>query len=418
MNSDAVNSDAVNSDAVNSDAVSEPIRTDSAFFARDSLLFVARAWLFSRIFIAVFVYLGHFSHPFLEPIEGGYAGVPNWLLNPWTTFDSQHFFSIATVGYSAQTTPFFPLYPLLLRPFGPDVVRMALAGVIISNLAFLGALWLFWNVTRQIYGAATARRAVWLLAFFPAGAFGMAVYTDSLFMLFGLGAWWFARRNQWVLTAVLAVLAALTRNYGPFLTIALFFEWRRSVSLEKDSRISQSAHRTDSFLAKLSPFLAIIAPFLTFLGVQFYVARVGGALASISSQSAYMRAPNFPLVPLWRDFVDILSGAQLNIVTILNLGGAILAIYLMCRHYKRAPRADLALLGGVLLVHFTLARTIPPYTIATLRYLLGLWPFSQLLALEFEKIATNRLRIVALCAIYGLLCAVHSYLFGLKSFLG
>jgi len=70
---------------------------------------VLPALLLSRIWIAFFVYLGHFSHPFLEKIEGGYAGVPHWLLNAWTTFDSQHFFSIAAQGYAPKTTPFFPL---------------------------------------------------------------------------------------------------------------------------------------------------------------------------------------------------------------------------------------------------------------------------------------------------------------------
>ena len=369
------------------------------------------AWVFSRIFIAIFVYLGHLSHPYLEKIAGGYAGVANWWLNPWTTFDSLHFLSIAGRGYTAKTTAFFPLYPLILRPLGPDEVRMALAGVLISDLAFVGALWIFWHLTRETYGEKVARRGVWLLAFFPVGAFSMAVYSESLFLVLALGAFWCARHQKWVFAGVLAALAALTRNYGPVLSLALAFEWQRSREKEK-----ASAGR--SFSTSAAPFLAIVAPLGAFLGVQLFAARFGGALAGVASQGNYFRAPTFPLVPLWRDGIGILSGAQFDIVTLLNFGVTLLAFWLMWRARKIAPRADLVLLGGVLLMHLTLARTIPPYTNGSLRYLLTLWPFTQLLARECEVFALNQLRMAAFCAIYGLLCAVSSYLFGLKSFLG
>lgn len=366
-----------------------------------SLLF--SAWFSSRFFIAVFVYLGHLSHPFQEKIEGGYVGVANWFLNPWTTFDSRHFLAIASHGYTAKTTPFFPLYPLLLRPFGPDEARMTFAGIVVSNLAFLGALILFWKLTREIYGEKIAGRAVWLLAFFPAGAYGMAVYTESLFLVLALGAFWSARHKNWIWAAVLAILASLTRNSGPILAVALLFEWLRS--------------RKRGEMPSLGALMAIVAPALAFFGMQSYFrARFG--VSSISSQALYGRAPSFPVTPLWRDFLEILSGRGLELVTILNLGATLLAIALLWRHRRTMPRADAVFLGGVLLVQLCFARIWPPFTIASLRYLFSTWPFTQLLSIEIDKLGSNRLRLVTLSVIYALLCAVHSYLFGLKSFLG
>ncbi|MBW3636347.1 MAG: hypothetical protein KY445_07770 [Armatimonadetes bacterium] len=361
--------------------------------------------MLSRFFIALFVYAGHLSHPFREEIEGGYGGVSNWWLNAWTYYDSAHFLSIAREGYSASTTPFFPLYPLLLRVFGPDENAMALGGILISNLAFLGALFLFFGLTRQIYGPVIARRGVWLLAFFPAGAFGMAVYTDSLFLLLGLAAFGAARRKAWLWAALFGFLAALTRNYGPVLTLALFFEWQRQRDAAEKPRATT--------------ILALAAPLLAFGFVQlFFAQRFGGALAGVSSQGNYFRALTWPLLPLWRDFAGIISGAHLNIVAILNFSATILAFVWLWRRRAVVPRADAVLLLGVLGMHLTLARTIPPYTIGSLRYLFALWPFTQLLALGCGFFTVNRLRLVVGWVMYLLLCAVHSFLFGLKSFLG
>lgn len=366
---------------------------------------VLPALIWSRLWIAFFVYLGHFSHPYLEKIDAGYAGVPNRFLNAWTTFDSQHFLSIAASGYAPKTTPFFPLYPLLMRPFGPDETRMALAGMLISNLCFATALVLFWKLTREIYGAVVAKRAVWLLAFFPAGAYGMAVYTESLFLVLALGAFWCARHQNWGWAALWAALAALTRNSGPILCLALFAELLRT--------------RKSGQWPGLGALIVPVAPALAFVAMQlFFRARFGSQVSSLSSQAIYGRAPSFPWTPIWRDLMEVWSGRGLEIVTLLNLGATVLAIGLLWGYRHRMPRADAIFLGGVLLLQLCLARVFPPFTIASLRYGFSTWPFTQLLALQSEKLFQNRLRIAAFGAIYGLLCAVHSYLFGLKSFLG
>lgn len=361
-------------------------------------------FLLSRFFIALFVYAGHLSHPFREKIEGGTIGVSNWWLNAWTVYDSEHFLSIAREGYSAVTAPFFPLYPLWLRLFGPDENVMALAGIGLSNLAFFGALVLFFGLTREIYGPTIAQRGVWLLAFFPAGAFGMAVYTDALFLLLGLAAFWTARRGRWVWAAMFAFLAALTRNSGPILALALFLEWNRQ-------RHAGEKPRATAFVAALAPLVA-------FAGVQLVIRAQLGAVSSVSSQALYGRALSWPWLPLWRDLRGLLNGSQLEFVTLLNFGATVLGLIFLWRRRRQIPASDAALLGGILLVQMSLSRISPPYTVASLRYMLGAWPFTQLLALECGIFTANRLRLGIAWTIYLLLCAVTSFLFGLKSFLG
>src|SRR4051794_20471605 len=171
-------------------------------------------FLLSRVWVALFAYFGHARRPYLAPVPGGWEGVANWWLNPWTTYDSQWFIRIATAGYESLTASFFPLYSLLLNPAGPDPVRMAAWGFLISNLAFAAGLVVLYRLTALDYDERTGRAALWLLAFFPTAAIFSAVYSESIFLLFLVAAFYALRRDAWGWTGVWAFLAALTRNSG------------------------------------------------------------------------------------------------------------------------------------------------------------------------------------------------------------
>jgi hypothetical protein len=187
-------------------------------------------FLLSRLWVALWVYSGHSLWPYRKAEKGAWVGVDNWWLNPWTTYDSQHFLHIAANGYTLHTTPFFPLYPWLLRPFAPHEVFMAAWGVILSNACFFIALTLLYGLTQRDFDDKTARLCVWLLAFFPTTAIFSAVYTDSLYLLCLVAAFSFARRGAWWGAGAAAFFAALTRNAGPVIALALLFEcfsqWR------------------------------------------------------------------------------------------------------------------------------------------------------------------------------------------------
>lgn len=380
-------------------------------FWREAWKLAVPAWLFSRLWNAIFVYLGHLQHPFREPIVDGFEGVSNWWLNPWTTFDSRHFLSIASGGYTLDLTPFFPFYPLLMRPFGPDANALALAGILISNVAFLGALIGFYALTRRDYSERVARTAVWVLAFFPVGAATMAVYTESLFLLCGVATFWFFRapapNPTPYMGAVVGFLAALIRNTGPILSLAMGWEW-----LEKQRRERRLSGPT---------LLIAICPVLAFVAVQLYFrARFGETMATVGAQEFYHRSLTVPGWPVLRDLGGLFVGAGWDITTLLNLAATLVAFFLVWRYRGRQPRADAVLIVGVLAVHLTLARDVPPYTHGSLRYLLALWPFSQLLALawhDFPRHASKPARYSAL--VLGLsLVAVTAFLWGRKSFPG
>lgn len=146
------------------------------------------------------------------------------LLEPLFHWDGYWYILIADRGYDihAAATAFWPLYPLLLKAgyslFGWP---MPILGVILSNLALLGALVVLYRLVRLDYGDAVAGRTVWLLALFPTAFFFSAVYTESLFLLMTVASIYCGRTDRWGRAAAFGVLAALARNTGVLVIIPL-----------------------------------------------------------------------------------------------------------------------------------------------------------------------------------------------------
>src|SRR3954471_12231501 len=142
---------------------------------------------------------------------------------PVMRWDSVYYVQIAQDGYTQRKQAgFFPLYPLLMDALDTFTRSTVVAGVLISLAAFTAGLVLFQRLARLETGSETvARRAVWLLALFPASLFFSAVYTEGLFLLLSVGSFSAARRGHWAWAGVLGGLAAATRNVGVMLIVPL-----------------------------------------------------------------------------------------------------------------------------------------------------------------------------------------------------
>jgi hypothetical protein len=149
----------------------------------------------------------------------------------WARWDSVWFLRIAEKGYvspSHADTAFYPLYPLLVKilglAFGGNYV---VAGIVISLAASLGAFYLLHRHAEERLGVDGARRAVLYLAVFPMSLFLSAVYSESLFLLLALAAFFFAERRQWLPAWIVTGLGLLTRIAGLALLPALaLMAWR------------------------------------------------------------------------------------------------------------------------------------------------------------------------------------------------
>jgi hypothetical protein len=95
------------------------------------------------------------------------------------------------------------------------------AGVVISLAAFLWALYYFVRLGRDLVGAEAAANAALLLAAYPFAIFFNAPYTESLFLLSALGAFYHFRREEWMASAAWGLILGLTRPNGCFASVPL-----------------------------------------------------------------------------------------------------------------------------------------------------------------------------------------------------
>jgi hypothetical protein len=165
-------------------------------------------------------------------IWGGAALAYEWLSHPgrgpgialWVRVDSGWYLEIAHHGYGGDPThlgAFFPLYPALVAVLGAVLGDFALAGLLISLLCCAISFELLWRLALPRIGPSGATRTVLYLAIFPMSVFLGAVYTESLFLVLCVGAFFLAERDHWVWAGIAAGCAMLTRSVGVAVVVGL-----------------------------------------------------------------------------------------------------------------------------------------------------------------------------------------------------
>src|SRR3954449_10389299 len=160
------------------------------------------------------------THPF--------GGLADTLLSPLARWDAAWYLDIAHSGYAGPSSAFFPLYPVLVRGFALVSAPGALlvAAYVVSLAALVGALYLMHRlVTLELRSAEVARDAVLMLALFPGALWFGAPYSESLFLLLSVGAFYAARTGHWAWAGTCAALASATRSAGLVLLLPLLVLW-------------------------------------------------------------------------------------------------------------------------------------------------------------------------------------------------
>jgi Gpi18-like mannosyltransferase len=170
------------------------------------------------------------------------------LLAVWGRWDAVHYLDIATVGYQGTDMAFFPLYPLLIRAVGALVGNHLVAGLLISNASFFFALLYLYKLLEHEYDRAVARRAIFYVSIFPTAVYFAAVYSESLFFMLTVGAFYYMRARLWWVAAVFGFLAALTRVEGVLLVVPFVMEWLAA------QRANDKATRGELLAGALIPF--------------------------------------------------------------------------------------------------------------------------------------------------------------------
>ena len=294
------------------------------------------------------------------------------LISLFSRWDSGYYVDIAMRGYSSLITPqweFFPLYPSLMGvgrllavavPIPADLAVHSI-GFVVSNLSFFGSVYYLYKLsTLVLRNAELATFSALSLAFYPAGVFLTATYSDSLFLLLTLISLYYWRMGRPKTSAALGFLAALTRLVGIFLAIPYLIELLYDRSRRRIS---------SSYLPIVSPFLGFLAfmafsqlmtgtPFATFEAERLYWG------VTLNLQTVYVLAYN-----------DILGNPIILPYFALALGGILTSIL------SSKSKAETALdwYALVLLASYLFAPLIsfPRYTITLVPAYWGYARWSQ-----------------------------------------
>ncbi|MBA3639395.1 MAG: hypothetical protein H0W53_08935 [Acidobacteria bacterium] len=362
---------------------------------RSSLMLIVLGSRFAVLAVGFFAVIS-----FGIPKEGPFVVSRDPLANLPARYDAGWYGGIATDGYRVeggydlqQNFAFFPAYPMLMRVGGyalgafderasneQRTGRALWAGTLISIAAFAWALAFLHRLTVEMIGLPEANVALALIAAYPFAVFFSAPYTESLFLLAAVAAFYRFRRQEWLSAAAWGLLVGLTRPNGCMLSVVLVciigeHLWQRR----------RSAAREPYNLPLAA--MAAAAPGIGMLAFAAYVRSLTGDwLGWIRVQQAWGRdssaAPSIPTFINWLN-----EGVLLNVISrrpddSLNAVGLIFVVLMLWPVFRHVGFAaamfvvvnigPAVLSGGVLSIG-RLSATMFPVFIALAALLPRLW---------------------------------------------
>ena len=152
------------------------------------------------------------------------------VLDIWNRWDAPHYIDIAknwyqTEGDASNLIVFFPLYPLLIKLVALLFKNYVVSALVVSNIAYAVAAYYLYALVRLDYSRKNALRAVFYFSIFPTAYFLHAGYTESLFIALSTASFYYARKENWLASAVFGSFASATRISGILLLPSLVLEY-------------------------------------------------------------------------------------------------------------------------------------------------------------------------------------------------
>jgi hypothetical protein len=204
--------------------------------ARQPAIRIAVHALAFRVVSAVIAFFANVVFPLNQREAFTIFGRTSPFWDPFARWDSGWFFGIARNGYQyveggRNNLAYFPVYPLLMRYvgrlFGRTSADIYLGGIVVSWTAFVLAMIVLYYLAQLDLPGDRAERAVLLTAIFPFAFFFGVVYTESVFFLFTVAAFYAFRTRRWVWGGLAGAVATATRVNGILMLPALaWIAWR------------------------------------------------------------------------------------------------------------------------------------------------------------------------------------------------
>ncbi len=194
----------------------------SKFLLNHDFWFPIVIWISSRTIIWTTMVLTALH--LVSPITGIQSDPILGIFHAW---DSRHYHAIATAGYEfvddskQHNLAFFPLFPFSIWMLMKLGISFELAGILINNLAFLGALYYLYFWMKDNYNTRVAQWVTTVFSLCPLSMFTTVIYTEGLYLFLSTATLYTFEQKKYQWTAVWGALATATRPTGMALIPAL-----------------------------------------------------------------------------------------------------------------------------------------------------------------------------------------------------
>ncbi len=328
----------------------------------------------------------------------------------WHRWDALWYSSIAEHGYQyageheATNVAFFPLFPLLnsaiMRVTG---LPAEISGALVSTVLTLGACFALYKLTLgETDDPGTAQRAVLYLIAFPAAYYLAIGYSEALYLLCVLGAFYFARQGRWWWSGAVAFLAGLARLHGALLIVPLGYEWLRQ----------SFAHTADPRPSRASLMAVFGAP-LGVLVFNFYLNATFGQPAGYFSpyfqiQTLFFKGiraeafPTFPGTTLANYLFGFLNGVP-STESVAVMAATLFLLVMTVEVWARLPRVY-----GVYMLTVLLFQLVGGDLISMPRFIVPLFPAFIALAQIGRREWADRLILIPSLMLQGVLALLFT----------
>jgi hypothetical protein len=365
---------------------------------RESLFafLLTRILIFAVLITVPYVKILPPNDPYIN-LEG--AQIARQLRKTFAQADTNHYMGIAQEGYArepfdinsrrSQTYAFFPLLPMLLWVLRQTTSDAMLWGAALCNLFFFLSLVLLYRLTVEFgYGDSVARRTTFYVAAFPVSYFFSAPFTESIFLFFAVGSFYFAKRERWWIAGIFGLFGSATRLTAVLLLPALLvLSWQMYRSLQ---------------IRKILGLLLI--PFGLFAYMFFSWRMTGNAFAFLHASAAWGRKPSlFIFGPLFTYLIhpyEIVAGWHFNLLNACCALLCFFAIYVLVRRREWA------------LALYTLMSVVLPLSTGVLqsleRYTMGFFPVFIALAITARSEHTDQAIRLVFVFLLGIMTLVYT----------
>jgi len=317
------------------------------------------------------------------------AKIKNLFLDMWAKWDTVYYVRIASAWYSQQVGGrygFFPLYPLTVRIVGKLIHNYYIAGLIVSNVCLILAALFLYKLVKLDYDKETSLKSIKYLFLFPTAFLFSCILSESLFLFLLIACFYYAKKENWLVSGIFGFFTALTRPVGAFIVFPLFYLYLKT----KDFKIRN---------IRPSILFLLLIPLGAFLFGCYSYYLTGDFFAYVHIKEKWRHTLTNPITLL---YTSIFSNNPAIVFNAVFAIGVFILIFLTCRKVGFTYSSLAFILMIVPLFSGSSALT------GLARYALVAFPLFISLALLFKNRKNDEMLTIFLVLLQGALSAIYN----------